>query len=89
MECRLSGYAPLTPTDTMELQLAGYAPPIAQTQWNFDSLVMRHQPHRYNGITIIWLCTTNRRDTMEFQPSGYAPLTMQIQWNYNYLVMHN
>ena len=73
----------------MELQLDGYAPPITQTQWNVDSLVMRNQPHRYNGITIIWSCTTNHRDTMEFQTSGYAPLTQQIQWNYNYLVMHH
>ena len=63
----------------MELQLVGYAQPITQTQWNVDSLVMRHQPHRYNGITIIWLCTTNNKDTMEFQHFGYAPLTVQIQ----------
>ena len=73
----------------MELQLVGYAQPITQTQWNVDSLVMRHQPHRYNGITIIWLCTINNRDTMEVQPSGYAPLTIQIQWNYNYMVMQH
>ena len=73
----------------MELQLTGYAPPITQTHWNVDSLVMRRQPHRYYGITIIWLCTTNHRDTMEFQPAGYAPLTIQIQWDYNDLVMHN
>ena len=50
----------------MELQVSGYAPPITQTQWNFDSLVMHHQPHRYNGITIIWLCTTTTTDTIEF-----------------------
>ena len=75
----------------MELQLSGYAQPITQTQWNFDYLVMHLQPHRYNGITIIWLCTTNNTDTMEcstfwlcttnhtdtieFQSPGYAPPT--------------
>ena len=73
----------------MELQVSGYAPPITQTQWNFDSLVMHHQPHRYNGITIIWLCTTNNTDTMEFQFSGYAQLTTQIQLNFDSLVMHH
>ena len=59
----------------MELQVSGYAPPIAQTQCNFYSLGMHHQPHRYNGITIIWLCTTNNTDTLEFRFSGYAQLT--------------
>ena len=89
----------------MELQLSGHAPPITQTQWNCDSLVMHHQPYRYNGITIIWLCTTNNTDTMEFSPiwlcttnptdtmelqlSGYAQLTTQIQWNFDSLVMHH
>ena len=86
----------------MELQLIGYAQPITQTQWNVDSLVMRHQPHRYNGITIIWLCTinnkkyngsstvwlctTNYTDTMELQLYGYAPLTTR---NFDSLVMHH
>ena len=73
----------------MELQLSGYAQLIAQIQWNFDSMVMHHCPRRYNGITIIWLCTTNRTDTIEFRVSGYAQLTQQIHWNYYYLVMHH
>ena len=59
-------------TDTMELQVSGYAQLTTQIQLNF-------QPYGYAQLTT---------DTMEFHPSGYAPLTQQIQWNYNYLVMH-
>ena len=43
---------------------------------------MHHQAHRHNGISILWLCTTNHTDTMELQVSGYAQLTTQIQWNF-------
>ena len=40
MEFRFSGYAQLTPTDTMELQVSGYAQLTTQTQWNFDPQVV-------------------------------------------------
>ena len=73
----------------MELQVSGYAQLTPQIQWNYNVLVMHHQPHRHNGISILWLYTTNQTDTMQLQVSGYAPLTTQIQWNFDSLVMHH
>ena len=42
MEFQLSGSAPLTPTDTMELQLSGYAQLTTQIQWHVDAMVMHN-----------------------------------------------